>query len=347
MKVSVIVPVYNVEKYLYDCIDSVLCQTYDQYELILIDDGSSDRSGQICDQYKILHPEKIRVIHTENIGPLYARIQGIEIALGDVLLFLDSDDTIRRDTLEIVNKCFTEQRCDMVMYNAGLCSEFSSRRIAHPFDDGKVFDYNSKEKLYQMLVSSQIPNSVCLKTIKKSCVSLPTYFSKFYKVKHGEDLLMSAYFLTNCKKIVYLNQGLYHYRIRPGSAVALFNPQRTESIKVVHEEIGKLIDIWEMPWLKPVHNARKVKGWVEALKLLLINKKSISKEEFRKYIREMASDPYFISAYADMDSSKLPRSYRIFALLLTKRQFLVIDVLHNLMRCVSKIKSLFFRRNHG
>jgi len=91
MKFSVIVPVYNVEKYLHECVDSVLNQTYPEYEIILVDDGSTDNSKSICDHYSQLD-QRIRVFHTSNSGVSTARNIGIQKAIGEYVLFLDSDD---------------------------------------------------------------------------------------------------------------------------------------------------------------------------------------------------------------------------------------------------------------
>ena len=125
-------------------------------------------------------------------------------------------------------------------------------------------------------------------------------------MRHGEDLLLSACFITNCEKIVYLNEGLYFYRDRPGSAIHSFRPERKESVKAVHTEMEKLIEKWEMPELTPLHNARKVNGWITNLILLMKNKRNMSAKEYREQIRSMSRDPYFCQAYAAMDHSQLP-----------------------------------------
>ena len=260
IKVSIIVPVYNVEDYIKECISSVLCQTYGHYELILIDDGSKDSSGQICDHYAGNYPAKIKSIHTCNQGPFAARAEGINISNGDILVFLDSDDCLRADALELLVNCFRIHECDMVLYNAGECEAFAAKRMNYPFINEQVFEGESKKTIYRGLVTSTIPNSLCLKAVRRASVSLPTGINQFSHIKHGEDLLMSVFFLTDCSKIVYLDQGLYHYRVRQGSTVHTFNMNRTESIKSVHTELEKYIQMWKMPELKSAHDARKVKG---------------------------------------------------------------------------------------
>lgn len=329
-KISIIVPVYNVETYLEECISSIIQQTYKNYELLLLNDGSTDKSGMICDHFAQQNPEHIVVIHKENQGPLPTRMLGIEYASGDIIVFLDSDDCLRKDALKLLAECFQTENCDMVLYDAGMCPNYSSREITHPFDGRTIFREETKKELYQKLITYQIPNSVCLKAIKKDCTYVPEYFLQFNNVKHGEDLLMSAYFITNCKKIVYLKKALYYYRIRLGSAVCSYDHQRAESIKIVHTEISKCMTMWEMPELKPVHNARKVKGWVDTLKLLLSYKNSMMPAQYQEQVKSLAEDPYFISAYLNMDVSCLSISCRIIAKLLYKKKYSII----NLMRQV-------------
>ena len=112
--VSVIVPVYNVEQFLEKCIESICCQTYSQMEIILVDDGSTDRSGAVCDEWA-QKDSRIRVIHKQNGGLSDARNAGIEIAVGSWLMFVDSDDTIAPDTIERLHQAATEYDCEMAV----------------------------------------------------------------------------------------------------------------------------------------------------------------------------------------------------------------------------------------
>ena len=106
MKFSIVIPVYNVKEYLDECITSVLNQTFKDFEIILVDDGSLDGSENICDLYSKKYPETCFTYHRTNHGVLLSREFGVKKAKGDVILFLDSDDSLRKDTLEILNKIF-------------------------------------------------------------------------------------------------------------------------------------------------------------------------------------------------------------------------------------------------
>ena len=346
MKVSVIIPVYNVENYICECVASVQSQTYKDYELILVDDGSTDNSGVLCDTYQKSQEEQILVIHTENSGVLSARLQGIQKANGEILVFLDSDDCLRIDALEQIAQCFEENQCDMVMYDAGGCRKFPTIQMHHNISQGKIFSGDSMKALYQSLLTGKVPNSACLKAVKKSCAVFPQYFVQLKQVKHGEDLLMSVHLMTHCKKIVYLAQELYHYRIRPGSAVHSYSPMRFESVKIVHNEISKCFDDCGMADLKPIHCTRKVKGCIDNLLLIYRHQNEISRSDFIKQLAGMSEDPYFLSAYDSMIREDMDLLYRIFADCIKKKQYLLFNVLLMAKKISGKIKSVM-RSKHG
>lgn len=338
MRVSIIAPVYNVESYLAECIESVLNQTYQNYELILVDDGSTDESGNICEKYSALYPEVIKTYHISNAGPLYARIYGITVSQGEVLAFLDSDDTLRDDALQKIATCFTND-CDMVLYNAETTEDYPSREIKYPYACEQTFEGNTKPILYRDMLVGRIPNSVWTKAIRKEKAFLPEHMSQLGKVKYGEDLMLSAYFITNSKRITYIPEGLYHYRMRPGSAVHSFDIQIKNFIKLVNVELEKCVVQWGAPELKVLLNVRKVSGWIDVLNILLNNAHSLGKSEFHSQMVSMAEDPYFTNAYENMDASQLSRRYRMLASLLYKKRYIVLRILSKVLQMRRKLKS--------
>ena len=337
MKISVVIPVYNVEDYLSKCIESVIRQTYQDFEIILIDDGSLDCSGVICDQYVLNYPRKIKVFHETNGGPFRARLIGMRESTGDFLIFLDSDDCLRSDALEKIADCFEREQSDMIMFDAGECGEFSTIAVKHYLKPYSVFEGIFKNEIYRCVIEGAIPNSVCLKAFRLRCAKIPKSFFEC-NLKHGEDLLLSAHLMTHCQKIVYINEELYYYRNRYGSAIHSFNVQRKESIKTVHTELEKYIDQWGMPELKPLHNARKVRGWMDQLKLLQKNKKHMKTKEFRKEMTDMATDAYFIDAYHNMDASKLSSADRLLAKYLYNRRYNLISLIYLGKRVLARVK---------
>lgn len=340
MKISIIVPVYNVKDYLRDCIESVLYQSHKNFELILVNDGSTDNSAAICDEYSEKHPKCIKVLHISNGGPLKARLIGVKEASGDAIIFLDADDCLRTDALECIVKAFCYNDCDMVLYDAGESNNFKSLHIVHSLTDGEIFNYTFKAELYKKLLCGNIPNSLCLKAIRTECATYPEHLMQ-YDIRHGEDLLMSAYFISNCKNVVYLSEGLYFYRDRPGSAIHSFSIKRKESIKIVNAEIEKCIDASNMHELKSLHNMRKVKGWMDNLVLLMKNRRGMSAKEFKRELVSVADDPYFREAYENMDKSLPSKYYRLLSFLLYKRSYLMVRCLFLFVQLARK---MIFRR---
>ena len=133
-KISVIIPVYNVEKYLYRCVDSVLGQTYYNIEVILIDDGSTDSSPEICDEYQ-KRDKRVKVIHKKNSGAASSRNIGLSSAKGDYIAFIDSDDYIELDMYENMMKINEEYNCDIV-----LCDCYKENKTKR-----EIFTHNIRE----------------------------------------------------------------------------------------------------------------------------------------------------------------------------------------------------------
>lgn len=317
MKFSVIIPVYNVEKYLSACIDSVLSQTYREKEIILIDDGSKDRSGKLCDDYAARFPGEVKVVHTVNQGQLMARSCGIDHSEGDVLLFMDADDCIRSDALALLNRQFENTSADLVLFNASQDADFSTPYPGFGFADGQEFAGESKKQLLEMLITTTKLNPLWLKAVKRELTHSIREEYRHFQVKHAEDLLYTLPLLSAAQKTVYMDQNLYYYREREGSIVHSYHPLRHHSIKKVHQEMEKYIDDWQMEDIHPIHFAREVRGWVECLKMVMRN----ADRNSTALVRELAEDAYFRRAYQSMDSSALSKTDLFLASLLYKKRF--------------------------
>lgn len=210
--ISVIVPVYNVEKYLCDCIDSIIDQSYDVLEIILVDDGSTDRSGLICDEYK-KKDARIKVIHKENGGLSDARNRGMDISKGEYIAFIDSDDHISPDYLKIMLHAIEGNRCQM----AALAN-------STPFYDGEdvFFDTTSAEikitihdtrsalllMLYQNIATGA-PFKVCKRQIME--------YVRFPEGYLYEDVATTYKEFLRSDKVAIVTGNLYAYRKRKDS----------------------------------------------------------------------------------------------------------------------------------
>ena len=214
IKFSILVPVYNVEEYIEECIQSVIMQTYTNYELILVDDGSKDNSGIICDRYAE-KSDKIKIYHKTNKGLIHTRRFAIEHASGDYYVTLDSDDKLELNTLEILAETISKHNCDCVFFNRKRMIGDSIIEPTYHIKQGYVTD----RRTIQRRVLIDFPyNSLCLKCAKASMFSNLDY-SSYYYIQHGEDLLQSLELLQNCSTAEFIDNSLYIYRLRTDSIV--------------------------------------------------------------------------------------------------------------------------------
>ena len=214
IKFSIMTPVYKVERYLPECIESVLGQTYGNFEFILVDDGSPDHSGEICDEYA-KKDSRIRVFHKPNGGLMHTRRYALERAQGDYYVFLDSDDYLSLDTLETLNRYISETGVDCVIYGfEWLRPEGTSHIKCSSYDCGRVI--TDKRELYNIVFNDEAYNSLCRKCAKASCFDGRDH-SRYYHIKRGEDLLQSLEILENAGSFLFIPETLYCYRVNPAS----------------------------------------------------------------------------------------------------------------------------------
>lgn len=249
MKYSFLVPVYNVEKYLKQCIDSILAQTYKDFEIVLVDDGSTDSSGKICDYYKALFPDIINVVHKKNEGLVSARQVGIEEANGDVYLFVDSDDFIEPELLYCVNAEFSAyENLDMVIYSFQYYkgSQKSSRKSTISETD-VMFSGDKKKELYRSLMFTPLITSIWTKAVKKEVFQKDlTDYKEHYSHNMGEDLFRSIFLLSLSDSVKYINKALYNYRTDNFSISRDFSPDSIEkkNMLYIYDTFIKYLPIW-------------------------------------------------------------------------------------------------------
>lgn len=224
MKISVIVPVYNVEQYVGECIESILNQSFYDIELILINDGSKDNSGFICDEYA-KKDNRIKVIHKKNEGVSIARNIGIKNASGKYIAFVDSDDLVDKEIYTTMLQAIEESGSDLVMCRyEKVYSDRNNELAIEPLREG-LYD---KEQIFNNLILDMIGNdpldmskplimgSTCRCLYKKDIID--KYKIEFPVIKIAEDMLFHLYYLMSCKKVYVVNKALYYYRYNELSA---------------------------------------------------------------------------------------------------------------------------------
>lgn len=238
---SVLVPVYNVEEYIDCCIKSIINQTYKNFEIILVDDGSKDNSGKFCDAYQDEY-ENIEVIHKENQGQLSARLVGLEYARGKYVVYVDSDDYIELDTLQKIHDVIKTYGSDVVIYKWRIIDEKNnllSDNVNGLFSEGVI----SKEQVFKTLINSSSLNSMCIKCFKYELCDLNMDYSRYYQYKNAEDLLQTLPILGKANSFYYLNETLYNYRMNLNSVTHIFKKGSFKILDIVRPILYEYIKI--------------------------------------------------------------------------------------------------------
>lgn len=234
--ITVMVPVYNVEKYLDKCITSILNQSYKNIDVLLINDGSTDRSGEICDKYAKLD-ERVRVIHKANEGVSKTRNRGIDCANGKYLVFVDSDDYLEVDYCKKLYEA--QQKYEDAFVMCGFKTVFvSGEENFFVFEKAERFSELSTKDIIE-LIEKWLLNSPCNKLylvngLKKEKIKMPEDLSL------AEDLLFNFEYLDKLveDKIVVINEGLYNYRLQSGGTLnSKYYPEQLEIMKRVNERL--------------------------------------------------------------------------------------------------------------
>lgn len=215
--ITVCVPVYNVEQYLRECLDSIFSQDYTNFEVIMVDDGSTDGSGAICDEYADHHPHKALVVHKANEGLLLARREGFARATGQYVMCVDSDDVLAPGALGAVAAAVAETGADVVRFG------FTRKRGDIPPSIGalrlQVCPAKEKPAMLRLLCrsTSGSENPMWFKAVRRTCVGVDLDFSAFRGLTFAEDFLQTLVVYDRADSFCFLDACLYFYR--PGTGI--------------------------------------------------------------------------------------------------------------------------------
>lgn len=274
-EVSIIVPVYQVENYLHKCVDSILAQTFTDFELILVDDGSKDRSGQICDEYAEMD-ERVKVIHKENSGPSDTRNRGIEQAAGNYFMFVDSDDYIAPTMVECLYQSILKENADIAACN-----------FLYSFEDDRNQDFSTNIQ-WEVVSGAEIFYN---RKNDRSCGYWTVVWNKLYKSKvfgklrfragkYYEDEFWANDIYQMDIKMVTIPECLYYYRQHGNNSMKTTNFKKNLDIL---EALQERIDIYLMD---ETHAAQAYRVLIYSLEYLEKSKRMITnREEKAKYLQ--------------------------------------------------------------
>lgn len=337
--ISVIVPVFNVEKYLPQCLDSILNQSYTHIEIIAINDGSKDNSGKILDEYA-QKDERIHAIHQINQGVSTTRNNALKLIKGEYVLFIDADDWIDTETIEICLNKINEHQADVCMF----CyqREFNNRSEKRElFPTDKIFHETECQELQRRMIGPVDEELRHPETLD----SLGTIWGKLYKrtiiegyqfvdlkeIGTAEDTLFNCQAFQRVKKAVYLNQGFYHYRKFNSSAETLhYKPDLFEHWLNLFNNMRQTVTSEKHQEALSNRIALSILG----LGLNECNASTTPAKEKKKRLKAILSNPLYKDAYKQLKFNYFPIHWKLFYFC-AKHNY--VTGLYYLSTCIHKI----------
>lgn len=240
--ITIIVPVYNVERYIVECIESLLNQTYKNLEIILVDDGSTDKSGEICENYANTY-SRVKVIHKKNEGLGFARNTGLAVAHGRFVTFVDSDDKAETDLIERLVKGIVDFKCDTCIGGFKRISENGRTNFVEQYDAALFTGTDVYNKLFARMLGSapDKPDAIRMSVwnVMYSMDIIRKYKIEFPSEREfiSEDIIWDSEYYKYSKRVKVIDSNAYNYRITPGSLTQKYKENMLKKICVLYSEM--------------------------------------------------------------------------------------------------------------
>ena len=244
MLFSVVIPVYNGEKYLAECLDSVEVQGFGDFEVVVVDDGSNDDSGRIADQYCLRH-EAWRAVHGPNEGLLLARRRGLSHCQGEYVVFLDADDALRADALQVVADEIGRTGADIVSFRYSRRADLSVGDDAPVLSPG-LYDGERYGEARAAVLHARM-NNMWGKALRRSCIDVDADYSGFARLMMAEDLFQLLPVVDAAKSLARLDDILLYYRPNENGSTAAYRPSYLDDTSRVAERVVRCGERWGMP----------------------------------------------------------------------------------------------------
>lgn len=307
---SILIPVYNAQDYLGQCLDSLLSQKGNDYEILLLDDGSQDGSLAVCDQYSKTHT-MIHVESQENAGPLISRKRLLEKASGKYCIFSDADDYWEKDFLAGIRAVLRKYPdCDLICFGSYRVWPERIKQEALLYEHGKVFTADQKEELYKLALVNAGLFSACGKVFRKELVWQEAY-EHYRKIRYGEDRIQVMQMLLRAQKIVYLPERLYYYRAVEGSLTQSVTVKRFENMYAYTGALNRFmkeagIDTKEN---REIAYTGLMNDFMDSL--LKLNTSGKTKKEKKRELDAIRQLPYYKVLQTESDRKRLPIYHKI------------------------------------
>jgi glycosyltransferase EpsH len=313
--ISIIVPVYRTEQYLRQCVDSLLAQTYDRIEIILVDDGSPDGSGGICEEYAAKDP-RVKVIHQENGGLSAARNTGLDHATGEYVMFVDSDDWISPDNCEKAVAVARARDVDVVIWS--YRREYPDRSLdRHIFAEEQAFTGEAYRRLFLKVLGDTVTpetldslSSACNKLYKLEGVAQSVRFVDT-KIIGTEDLLYNVQVFLQAQNAYYLREAFYHYRKdNQNSLTKTYKKELLPKRKVLFGELRKAVsDCRDQDYEKALNKRVALDILGQSLNVVRSGETPKTK---RRLIREILHDEVYGPALRELSTAGMKIHWKLY-----------------------------------
>ncbi len=300
-KVSVIIPVYNVEKYLSGCLDSIISQSYKNLEIICIDDGSTDHSLDILKFYE-KKDNRIKVISQKNAGPSAARNMGLDVVTGKYISFVDSDDYISYNGYEILTLVAEKYDLDLVIFGGNVFPEEKSAEWIDCIINTKYKYYKKCDGYCIPFVEKSSRPFLWLHFIKREILEKPTVI-RFDETMHlGEDQLFQFQYLPRVKSAMVIEDKIYNYRVnRNDSLMQLYSAKKIQKMECHMELVEKVTDIWKREKYFDVAEDKLITWMVNFLYYTIVDFPITFKQKYAEkilaFIEEKQFKTYLLAEY--------------------------------------------------
>ena len=297
--ISVVIPIYNQEKYLLGCLDSLFSQCTEEVQVVLVDDGSKDKSREICRNYlKEHHDVNAILVEQENSGSLKSRVNGVSKACGEYILFMDSDDMLLDHALETLLETLHKKRYDMVLFNA--TSDLSSLKPVFdiPLESNKELAGEDKYPIYRLLCCTHVLNNLWTKCIRKDLYQKASLPQEGQRLTNGEDLFQILDMVDQAKSFIYLDKVLYYYRVMQDSISRIYNPYYFQSEKIVCAKRLEYARKWSKEdELVPLVLTQIYRIMRETARKVMVS--DMSWKDARKEMKRLRNDSFFREYYLE------------------------------------------------
>lgn len=309
MRFSVLVPVYNVEKYLEQCLDTLVGQTFKDFEVLLTDDGSTDKSGAICDKYAERYPKIFKVFHKKNEGLMLTRRFGLKKAQGEYIVFVDSDDYVSPKLLEVLDATIGKYACDMVLYNfyRFVEGEGELTPVNVSFPNETVFVGEAKKELYAAFIFDRVLVNIWIKAVRRDIIDTDADY-KYWNAAKAEDVIQTFPLFDKAEKIVFIDKPLYYYRKNPGSMTLNIKSSDFDDYIKCAERTLEYLKRWEM-YDASIGSfaAKQVVFFYNYLRLAY----EINKTSFIYGLERLLNNKMFLAFCEDLDIQKVHKRLRV------------------------------------